>query len=331
MSRDASPETPPVLEEMGEKGLSSARFLDSRSTTLAPTKACPNCGRRFTGNYCPTCGQKADAELTVWDIIGGFFRDLFDTNQGLWPTFKGLTLTPGRTLRHYLSGARRQYTNPGRYLLVAALFAGLVPQLERWFGVSDAAEPIKDTGAIHSALSSIQAFVVQTPEYSWIAFSCLFAGLLSLLYRQLFASKARSTASAVAIAVFVTAHGLILVTTIKVCWRFPQFVTTGTSAAAPIVLTAGTMLGYAGISTYRCFESHWTDGLKAILAVGWATVECFSTVGLVIFGYGVVLYFIDPASYQLDGPVLAAAVGALLFVSIPFFLHAGVAAYARSR
>jgi hypothetical protein len=114
--------SPASEEDAHQAPVPAARFLDSRSTTRASTTACPNCGRRFAGSYCPSCGQKADAELTISDIIGGFFRDLFDAKHGLWPILEGMTLVPGQTLRHYLSRARNQYVDPGRYLLVAGLF-----------------------------------------------------------------------------------------------------------------------------------------------------------------------------------------------------------------
>jgi hypothetical protein len=92
MSADdtSQPSPPPPLSDSGdgkENSPAGSRFLDSPSSALASTVACPNCGRRFTGTYCPTCGQKADAELTIWDIVGGFFRDLVDVTRGFWPTF----------------------------------------------------------------------------------------------------------------------------------------------------------------------------------------------------------------------------------------------------
>jgi hypothetical protein len=171
----------------------------------------------------------------------------------------------------------------------------------------------------------------QSPGYQTIAFSCLFAGLLSLLYRQLFASKTQSRAAAAAIAVFVAAHGLVLMTVVEVGWWLPQLAASEASLVSPIWLMTGTMLAYAGIATYRCFESHWTDGLKAALAVGWAFVESISTKFLVAIGYGVILFLIDPVSYPLSGPAIGVAVIVSVLASLPFLLHAGVATYARSR
>ena len=52
---------------------------------------------------------------------------------------------------------------------------------------------------------------------------------------------------------------------------------------------------------------------------------------LVGIGYGVILFLIDPVSYPLGGPAIGAAVAVSVLASLPFLLHAGVAAYTHSR
>ena len=60
---------------------------------------CANCSNLFAGTYCPNCGQKRGAAVTVLDLVSGFFREVMDLEGGFWPTVKGLTLHPGRTLQ----------------------------------------------------------------------------------------------------------------------------------------------------------------------------------------------------------------------------------------
>lgn len=91
------------------------------------------------------------------------------------------------------------------------------------------------------------------------------------------------------------------------------------------------MLGYVGSATYLCFESHWTDGLKAVFAVVWAALETVCAWILIAVGYGIALFLLDPASYPMSTPGIFAAVFFSLLASLPFLLHASVAAYARSR
>ncbi len=87
----------------------------------AVPQTCANCGRTFIGEYCPGCGQRAESELSILHILGGFVRELVDTERGLWRTFRDLTLRPGTAARGYLAGARQPFTSPGRYLLVGAI------------------------------------------------------------------------------------------------------------------------------------------------------------------------------------------------------------------
>jgi len=116
---------------------------------------CANCSHRFDGTYCPDCGQKRDASVTVLDLVSGFFREVMDLEGGFWPTVKGLTLRPGRTLQRYLSGARRSYMHPGRYLLASIVIATLVVQAMTATGVTTDTEigsvvteaPVADTAS----------------------------------------------------------------------------------------------------------------------------------------------------------------------------------------
>jgi hypothetical protein len=75
---------------------------ESAPEAVVETTECANCGRVFTGNYCPKCGQEADPSVSTPAVIGGFFRELVDIENGFWPTFVGLTLRPGNTLRFRL-------------------------------------------------------------------------------------------------------------------------------------------------------------------------------------------------------------------------------------
>lgn len=110
---------------------------DESSEGLVETKKCPNCGRKFVGNYCPECGQEADTSVSPFDVVSGFFRELVDLERGFWPTFKGLFIRPRTTLKEYLDGARRKMAHPGRYLMAAIVLVYLVEQLLEWSGIRD--------------------------------------------------------------------------------------------------------------------------------------------------------------------------------------------------
>jgi hypothetical protein len=247
-------------------------------------------------------------------------------------------MAPGQTLRHYLSGARRPYVNPGRYLLFAILFRGGIYQLMKWTGVVEGdTRPDATVDAIQAAYTSILPW---STGYIYIAWICLLAGLLGLLYRQLFTSKTRDRTTASAIAVFVAAHGLIVGTFLQTGWRLFQYAMMGDPLTGSWTVFSGTFLGYAGLATYQCFQSHWTDVLKAVFAIFWAIVEMVSVGVFITLGYAGLLFLIDPETYPLmateggeigPGPTIVLLVFLAILASLPLLLHVGVAAYARSR
>lgn len=64
------------------------------------------------------------------DVAGDTFREVSEIGGGLPATLVGFTVRPGEVLQEYLSGVRRQYMSPGRYLVVAVvLFLGVMQGL----------------------------------------------------------------------------------------------------------------------------------------------------------------------------------------------------------
>jgi len=96
---------------------------------------CPNCGRSFVGTYCPDCGQEVGRSVTVGDIAGDTVREVADIEGEFRETLVGLMLRPGQVLQRYISGVRRQFMSPGRYLTVAVLLYAGSLQLLTWLGI----------------------------------------------------------------------------------------------------------------------------------------------------------------------------------------------------
>ncbi|WP_148278307.1 DUF3667 domain-containing protein [Salinibacter ruber] len=116
-----STEQSPQDEPASEKRASGASENDAEG--LARATECPSCGTTFASDYCPSCGQAADPSVSATAVIGGFFRELVDVENGFWPTLIRLTFHPGKTLRRYLDGARGSLVSPGRYLLASVIIS----------------------------------------------------------------------------------------------------------------------------------------------------------------------------------------------------------------
>lgn len=91
---------------------------------------CKNCGTKFTGNYCNTCGQKADTgKLTFRSVIDNWAYGLTNCDTGILFTYKELFTRPGRMLADYISGKRVIYFKPFPMLFITAGLYGLLTQI----------------------------------------------------------------------------------------------------------------------------------------------------------------------------------------------------------
>ncbi len=98
------------------------------------TVNCLNCGHRFSGAYCPSCGQKhGEAMPTTKEIIGDLMRSALSPSGKLFESLRLLLLKPGEITRAYISGQRVRYVHPVRlYLLGVFFFAAAVSLNGQW-------------------------------------------------------------------------------------------------------------------------------------------------------------------------------------------------------
>ncbi|MBO4316384.1 MAG: DUF3667 domain-containing protein [Prevotella sp.] len=91
---------------------------------------CNNCGEDFTGNYCPTCGQKAGVGPVTWDSIRQGVMDLWGMGTRSLPyTLWQLFTRPGYLIGDYISGRRQVSFPPVKMLVIVALIVFLLGKL----------------------------------------------------------------------------------------------------------------------------------------------------------------------------------------------------------
>jgi hypothetical protein len=89
-----------------------------------PTVVCKNCGRKFTGKFCPDCGQSIKEfekpfSFLIIDLTGNIFA--FDTR--FRKTFINVLARPGHLTFDYLKGHRARYMPPFRfYVFISFIF-----------------------------------------------------------------------------------------------------------------------------------------------------------------------------------------------------------------
>ncbi len=256
----------------------------------AVPETCANCGRTFVGDYCPACGQRAGSELSVIGILGGFVRELVDTERGLWRAFRDLTLHPGTAMRAYLAGARQPFTNPGRYLLVGAIVTTVASAALQGIGAPDhnigrfavhvaqgvtkgAAEDSGEAAAASlegAAWSAAVQDLEQLGAYPALAL-VLIAGLVGLLYWALFRRDTNVPAESFAVGTYATAHAVILYQCADCILEL--FVRHGALGARLSTAfnwgSQALLFVYPGVLTYGCFGASVWNGIKGALGLAW--------------------------------------------------------------
>ncbi|WP_103026442.1 DUF3667 domain-containing protein [Salinibacter altiplanensis] len=325
--------------------LRNAANLDTPDSRRLPVRAetCANCGRTFAGEYCPSCGQRAELELSFIGILGGFVRELVDTERGLWRTLRDLTLRPGTTVRHYLRGQRRPFTSPGRYLLVGAIIATGCSALLNRLGLPsenvgraaiDAAQGF--TGAIEPATVDESAWGAATQGLEQVGAVPAFvlvaiAGLGGLLCRSLFRRETHSFAEALAVATYGATHATILYQGADlVSELIVRYGTPGPRVSAALNWGSEALLVvYPGLLTYGCFGASVWNGLKGGLGFAWGYIEAVLIAILGLAGYATWIHWTHPDTYAGDGTETVIVTGG--FAAVLLLVHGLLELYTRPR
>ena len=91
---------------------------------------CNNCGFDFTGDFCPTCGQKHTMGPVTWDSIRTGVMDLWGMGTRSLPyTLLQLILRPGYLIGDYISGRRQVSFPPVKMLVLVGLAVFLIGKL----------------------------------------------------------------------------------------------------------------------------------------------------------------------------------------------------------
>lgn len=113
------------------------------------TGPCPNCGATTEGGYCAECGQRKRAGvLTLREVLGDVFGELFELDSRLWRSLGPLVARPGLLTREYVAGRRARYLSPFRmYLGMSLLFFIVGGAFDESPDSSPAAEAASGTAA----------------------------------------------------------------------------------------------------------------------------------------------------------------------------------------
>lgn len=100
-----------------------------RGTPTSPVTpeetTCSHCGRVFTGNYCPRCGQNRNAGKGKPTFFKTFREAYPQLSSNFIRTIFNLAVRPGYMIRDYFRGHRVIYQNPVSTFLIAVSIVAL--------------------------------------------------------------------------------------------------------------------------------------------------------------------------------------------------------------
>ena len=80
---------------------------------------CKNCGNAVKDAYCSHCGQKTKVERITFSYLSGeLFHFFTHIEHGFLFTSWQLLASPGKTIKGFLEGKRKNYQSPVSYFLV---------------------------------------------------------------------------------------------------------------------------------------------------------------------------------------------------------------------
>lgn len=91
---------------------------------------CKNCTNEFDNKFCNYCGQRASVERINWKyLVNSIANDIFQINHGFLYTAKILLLKPGKSLKDFFNGKRKDFYKPLAFLLISSTIFLLATKL----------------------------------------------------------------------------------------------------------------------------------------------------------------------------------------------------------
>ena len=142
------------------------------------TNSCKNCTAQTNGNFCSHCGhpvtlKKIDRDYVFYEIKGALFAD-----RGFLYTTKRMIVSPGDSVRHYITEDRSRFVKPVTYLIITSLIYTLVSHFFKIDFLAQFEMPETPTSYF------ITTWMVENMGYSSILIGLYMAFWIKLLFRK---------------------------------------------------------------------------------------------------------------------------------------------------
>jgi len=141
--------------------------------------SCKNCKEPVDWDYCPKCGQPAKLKRIDHNYIIHELGDFFYANKGMVYTIRKVLVSPGDSVREFLTEGRHRFIKPITFLFLTTLVYALVSHL---FSIGmEELSPIKIEGY---TLGTFVSWIIENPRYSITMMAVFVALWVKILFRK---------------------------------------------------------------------------------------------------------------------------------------------------
>jgi hypothetical protein len=140
---------------------------------------CKNCNKLVNGNYCSNCGQPLKLKRIDGHYITHEIEHVLHFERGILYTIKGLLISPGQNIRHFITDNRSRLVKPIIFIIVTSLIYTIV---NHFFHIEDEYVEFSDTKI--STANSMFKWVQDHYGYSNILMGIFIALWTKLFFRK---------------------------------------------------------------------------------------------------------------------------------------------------
>jgi len=93
---------------------------------MEKTTLCKNCNEPVHGNYCANCGQPSKLRRIDKHYIMHDISEFFLTNKGLFYTVKKVLISPGDSVKKFITEDRYRFVKPITFVIITSLIYALI-------------------------------------------------------------------------------------------------------------------------------------------------------------------------------------------------------------
>jgi len=144
--------------------------------------SCKNCNEPVEWDYCPKCGQPAKLKRIDHHYIIQELGDFFYANKGLIYTIRKVLISPGDSVKQFLTEGRHRFIKPITFLFLTTLVYALVAHLFN-IGIEDISPLQIDMGE-DSTISAFAIWIMKNPRYTITLIAMFVAFWLKIIFKK---------------------------------------------------------------------------------------------------------------------------------------------------